>query len=83
MSKKPYGPAVFNVNGIKCQVGESGVIIFFHGNFRRVFNPKLYTYEKEILGRIRPDMLSYGIDGRTVSRIIDLGYSHSLKIRGL
>ena len=82
MSKTLYQPTTFRVNNTACHIKKNGVIIFFHGNFRRVYWPKSDDCGGDI-ERIRGDMLSYGIDGRVVARIIDYGFVHSLRIRGM
>ncbi len=64
---------------VSCQVDENGVIIFCFGNFRRVHHPDMHYQRNR--GKIRDDMISYGIYGGDVDSILDMGYVESLKIR--
>ena len=88
MSKNQYGPTIFHVNDIGCQVISNGAIIFSRGTFRMVFNPGRHpfgdkvSYTREI-SRVRKHMLSYGLEGMDIARITDYGYVQSLRILGV
>ncbi|MBD3155938.1 MAG: hypothetical protein GF368_04775 [Candidatus Aenigmarchaeota archaeon] len=82
MSNKPYGPVTFSLPGVSCRVESDGRISFHYSGFCSRFDPNTDNPLKD-LGDIRYTMISFGIEGRKVARIIDYGYTQSLRIRGV